>query len=700
MTCHIARVVCGTLACASASIAAAQDLPRAVARADSAPPQAAVGTFLRRNPVSLSGFSGLIFVPTGATTPSGSVDFTFDNTHNSLEIGHDVQQRGLQRNVFLVLGLFPRLTVGARGTLAQDAVHLDVRDLSVNVQLLARREGRVAPALAIGMQDIGQGARPFFQSKFVVATKTLGDRATATVGYGTGPKVLNGLFGGVAVALVPWATVLGDYDGTSTNGSLRLFPFPSLSDRLGVQPRIDLAWTKGREASIGAGFRTRLGGDGEALRGIASPGPDRPVGAAIRPTGPGAAPSEVSAAVAELVALGFENVRVGVSHAETGPTLMVEYENRRFNRDELDALGIVMAVAARHADRSVRRLRVTIRRVDLPVMAVETDLAGFNAFVEERLDAPSFATQLVISSAPERSVFEHAPGGPANVSRWKVDLFVRPRVETNFLTDLGVAEFRVSVLPDAYVQLGRGLVLNARGTIPVNTTKGFDRSLENQNADRLLLHQAMRLPGVDRPDVSALTQFSLGRFGYDAVGIANEMDISVADGRISIGSTLALFGKSPRQLDHSVALGTVRVRDVAWDVTAGLTAGRFRRGDVGGMADLSRMFGSTELAFFFRSTDFASSAGIRVGVPLTPARELKPGRIRPRLPDLHVQELQSTVLDSRPTLRRDVARPLATDQEIQRVFRARDRLQPATVRAHVETLRLAARRWVGYHPPS
>jgi hypothetical protein len=178
------------------------------------------------------------------------------------------------------------------------------------------------------------------------------------------------------------------------------------------------------------------------------------------------------------------------------------------------------------------------------------------------------------------------------------------------------------------------------------------------------------------------------------VGFSNETDVSLADGRVSLVSTLAVFGRTFGTPDHTMALGTARVRYPPGDLTASLTAGRFRNGDSGVLAELARQFGTTELALYLRSTSFQTIAGVRVALPLTPARELLPSRVRLRAPDLYTQEVQSTVFAPANVMRRDVARLLDTDHEIARVYRTRDRLQPLTVMAHVETLKEGWRRWL------
>jgi hypothetical protein len=125
-----------------------------------------------------------------------------------------------------------------------------------------------------------------------------------------------------------------------------------------------------------------------------------------------------------------------------------------------------------------------------------------------------------------------------------------------------------------------------------------------------------------------------------------------------------------------------------------VTAGQFIDGDQGVAADLSRFFGTTEIGVFLRHSDNGSLAGVRLGIPLTPAKELKPIRFRPRLPELFAYEQRTTVFTDRNIIRNDIGRVLRTDHEIERVYWNRDRLYPAYIRQHVDILKQAIRRWI------
>ena len=130
-------------------------------------------------------------------------------------------------------------------------------------------------------------------------------------------------------------------------------------------------------------------------------------------------------------------MRVGLA----GDTVTVAYENRVFNREEFTALGVVMGEVVRHAE-AARVMRVTILRVDLPVLRVTSSIEAFRAFVEGSLGTAGFAAQL---AAGEPSPAD--PGPPANPARFRADITVRPRIRALLLSEISVVETQVTALP-------------------------------------------------------------------------------------------------------------------------------------------------------------------------------------------------------------------------------------------------------------
>jgi hypothetical protein len=241
-------------------------------------------------------------------------------------------------------------------------------------------------------------------------------------------------------------------------------------------------------------------------------------------------------------------------------------------------------------------------------------------------------------------------------------------------------------------------VVNVRATMPVTQTEGFagqGRNYKDIELSRALVHQAVRLPlGSWSPSAMGMTQLSIGRFSQEEVGIANETALTLFEGLLFFKGTLAYVGSSYTDLDHLVALANGRVRYPLWDLTLSVTAGLFLDEDAGVVADLSRFFGNTEIGVFLRHSDNGSQAGVRLGVPLTPAKELKPWHFRLRLPELFTYEQRTTVFTDTNIIRNDIGRVLSTGHEIERVYWNRDRLYPMYIRQHLDTLKQAVRRWV------
>mgnify|MGYP003393334882 CR=1 FL=1 len=667
-----------------------------------------------RDSMSVWGLPGLVHVPIAATVPAGSLDVGYNVTRD-VDVFPGVDR---QKNFNFALGFLPRVTIGGRGTVATDSSRggLSVgslgddlaRDVSANVQVLLLEEGGWWPALAVGAQDIGgSGTASFFRSRYVTLSKSLFGRVRGTVGFGVGPDLLDGPFGGLELALNRFVTLLGEYDARVFNAGVRLFPLPEKFEAYGIpRPTVDVLWQDGRQVSWGISLRSTLG-EAKFQKQRTALAEKRYSRAPAAPTGDWSFQAMSEHLQALLIDRGLENVRVSVVRQEVMYTVVVEYENRRYNRDELDAVGLVLGLATLHTPPLMSAVSVIVREVNIPVLQVVTGTEAFLAFVNEQLSAHDFAQQLritqTVQALPSTAVQEATT--PLRSRSWlKVDAFLQPRIETKLFTEVGVADLRFSLLPDAFMQLTPGTVLNVRGVIPVTQTPGFgmtfgspgiERQLDDPVLDRALLHQAVSLPlGSWSPWAAGLAQLSIGRFNREEVGIAEETALTLLEGSLFVKGTVARVGSSFDALDRWMALANGRVRYSPWDLTFSVTAGRFLDGDQGVAADLSRFFGNTEIGVFLRHSDNGSLAGLRLGIPLTPAKELPPWRVRPRLPDLFAYEQRTTVFTDVNVLRGNIGRSLSTGHDIERVYWNRDRLYPVYIRQHLDTLKQAVRRWI------
>jgi hypothetical protein len=623
---------------------------------------------------SLAGLPGLFEVPAAISAPDRSAALAFNGIRTSSTPG-----QSQQRNGFVSFGFIPRLTLVARGSVMDNDLNMGMRDISATAQVLLAREGRWTPSLAVGAQDIG-GAAPNFEARYAVASKTFGGRARLTAGFGSGlgkaAYSLDGPFGGIEIAPCSWLHLIAENEGQRRNFGVRLAPLGDWGVRAGVEPTFDLLWREGQGRMAGVGLRVQTGAPFHRPDSARAPAPARP--STFPETGPGSLSDA-------LVRYGFENVRVTAAR----DTLVISYENRVFNRDEWDALGIVMAEAVRHA-RNANVMRITIHRLDLPVMQVISGMAAFGRFVDGSLDASAFAQQLAVTYPSQGQ-----EGRAANPSRFHLDLTVRPRVDALVLTEISVAESRLSLLPEARLQLARGLSMTGRRAIVVQKSRDFPDGHSNPNADQILLHAARNglpfAPGIP----GLISQLSVGRFGPEEVGAAAQFDAVLKGGGISLGGVAALFGDEVMKPRRSVALGSIRIRHAPMDLSFSLTAGRFLHGDVGAAGEVERRFGPSEVAMFVQSTDIATMVGARVSIPLSGTRDLRPGPVRARLPEYGDFSKWTQVLKDINAVRTDVARPLETGQDLARIVRGRDRLNEARLRRDLEALRESALRWSG-----
>ncbi|MBW7933785.1 MAG: YjbH domain-containing protein, partial [Gemmatimonadaceae bacterium] len=541
------------------------------------------------------------------------------------------------------------------------------------------------PALAVGIHDIS-GANALYTAKYVALTKSVAGRLRVTAGYGSGISLLDGPFGGIEFAPCRWMTLIAEHDGRRSSGGVRLHPFPALADRLGVRPSLDASWLGEQGFVAGVGLRLAAGPArqhrplparerAEAPRDAFAP-PDVPLDHAAR---------NVRDA---LVAAGLENVRV--LPVQDG-LLSVDYENRRWLLDDLDALGAVLGMVAANVPDSVAQVRLTVRKLDLPVLTVITALSPWRAYLNDPRSEGAFLRQLKIAYPPRTS--SSVEGAAVNRSQFRLDFSARPRVETLLLSELGALETRVAVLPEFTAQLGRGLAITGRRAVPVSQSANFITELADPGADRLLLHAAARLPqGLLPTGALGVGQLSIGRLGQRQVGAQWEQNVEIAGGRWAVGVTGAAYGETAARLEHSYVFGTVRWRRPQQDLEVSLQAGRYRFGDVGGVAEVSRRFGLAEVGFFLRATDLSSQAGVRATVPLSPRRQLRPAAVRVVLPDYfeHVEDV--TVFEPIPIVRTDVARTLDVGFGVEQGYNGRGWLNEATVRARAWALRNAALR--------
>ena len=90
-------------------------------------------------------------------------------------------------------------------------------------------------------------------------------------------------------------------------------------------------------------------------------------------------PARLGRLQAALVALGLERVRVGRVERHW----VVEYQNHRYGRHELDAAGLVLGLAAQAAPAEVERIVLSALKTGQPVMTLAVSAQAWRDFVRD-----------------------------------------------------------------------------------------------------------------------------------------------------------------------------------------------------------------------------------------------------------------------------------------------------------------------------
>ena len=629
--------------------------------------------------LSFAGGPGLFDVPTATTLPDGELGLSF----NRVWAPDSRPETDWQNNTMFSVTFLPRVTLTGRTAVRVVDGIADKRDLSANAQLLVAEERGWRPAVMVGANDLSGGAQ-LYTSTYAAVTKSLAGRVRLTAGYGQGRQLLDGPFGGVELAPCPWLTLIGEHAGVRGSVGVRLTPFPARTARAGLRISLDAARLPAQGWTGGIGVRWSAG-PARAHRPLASTAPETPARAVASAVAPSTNP--LGGLTAALTAAGLENLRVGQPSATA---LRVEYENRRWTLDDMEGLGTVLGIVSRLAAPEIRDVVLVVRVVDLPVLEVGTALAPFRAYLADPSAEAAFVEQLRVSLPAGGGADTAATS--SNRSRFRLDLSARPRLQHVSMFEVSALETRGSLLPEFEAQLAPGVVVSGRRNVELWRTDRF-LFFEDPGADRLLLHVARRMPERWAPAGGmSLGQLSVGRLGQQQVGAVWEQEATTADGRWSYGVTGALYGRSVATLDRSYAFTTVRWRLPGRELRTSISYGKYRFGDVGVLAEVTRRLGLVDVAFRLRSTDLTSQAGIVIGIPIAPRRQPRPAAVRLAAPDFYDFVAETVVFQSTNPIRADVARSLDTGHDLARGYAGRDWLRPGTVRARAWAIRNAALR--------
>ncbi|WP_167758710.1 YjbH domain-containing protein [Zemynaea arenosa] len=596
--------------------------------------------------LSTSGTSGGLNIPYGSVLPDGDVVIGLNNDREA-----EFTNRHRGQNYQMGIGLLPYVEVSGRlaNYPRNENRDLGTRDLSANIKFALPKLFRNQPDIALGRNDLGGGA-PTFRSNYVVVSDEFGP-LQVTIGRAHGASYLNGTFGGAALRL--WDTgvsALVERADRSTTAGLRfesaaLRRFGNVRASVSVQRAFGAHGPDGRSfdrSAVALQLAIPFGSNARAIRQVRPE--DEPVWtppprmAALASQQPGAAQAAAAAATAgaatpvpqividhaalqaHLAAAGLERVRIGLH----GTELVVEFENHRYNRNEADAVGVALGLAARAAPAEVSRIAVTVKKAGLAVYQVSVPAAAFAEFLrggEPYEVRPELAFAYRPAGADVRwlSSAESAHGW----SRIRID----PSLVKFVGTELGVFDYSLAANTQLFVPLWRGAELTASVVSTVaeseNVAHGFLGYAQQRNGVKAVMaSQAIWLGD------QVLNIVSGGRLQYGDLGLQNETTWFVPNRQDQVRLQVTRLQHKDyygyRSIQHYGSLSYLYFYQPL-DLTMELGYSRYVGGDRGPTFQMSRWFGDVQAQVYLRKSDIESRVGFSLAFPLTPRQGMMPG---------------------------------------------------------------------------
>jgi hypothetical protein len=396
----------------------------------------------------------------------------------------------------------------------------------------------------------------------------------------------------------------------------------------------------------------------------------------------------------KLTADGFQNVRVGARGEEL---LVVEYENSRYNYNELDGLGVAAGTVVDTIPSGFAELKLVLKKHDLRIVQLRAPLEEFRAFLHDPEHYADFNHALRITTNGEADEGVMFIAGPGNPSWLKSSLVVYPGLITYVATEVGTFDYLLSAKLDYYLNAWKGAVVNARWDVPITWTgnfyegKAYGDTRKKSQFERLMLFQTIKAaPGV-------MANFGAGMLLHNAYGTLNEVMWTPGEGTHRFRIKQAYVSSRDSQVEprkSEVYLGSYRYYFSPLDLSLEGTGGRFFENDKGFVIEIKRFFGDTAFSVFYRDARTPAQERVVVGgamisLPLTPRRDMKPYPLQVRGSEewSYHQETRIVTPGQFNFVSTSTGVEPILPYNLARVFYNRDRLSEPYIRKHLLRLR-------------
>lgn len=622
---------------------------------------------------SLNGYTGLINTSSAQVQAKGTVDIGYNN---QLDLVGEVYQNG--HNFIFSAGLFEGFEVS--GQIASSTMHdytfapteRQIRDLSFNAKYQLPFIPNDWFSLAVGGKDIG-GASNKYATYYAVGSKQLWN-FRFSAGIATSERLtgqMDGAFAGVEWQLFDWFSLQIEHDGEAENAAARItLPKKWLFDvgTLTLTSRFYSNSAYDEQGTYwGLNFTIPLFDDYDqsvvhsksatqvqsihavARYGVKQNKPPGVFGAAapiattpaLKNT-PNSNTMKVAALAtahltteadtalntltlntqafslkAALAADGFENILLGYNQQKQ---LIIKFENPVFNRNDIDAFGLVLGRIAEHVTEPGVEFNVQLAKYDMPLMSILGQVDHYRGFINGE-QSPDLTIQQGAMAIPKGVAWVGL--SRANPPYFKPRVTISPTLTNTYASDLGVIDFSLALRADIDLPLWQGGGVSVSGQVHVANSDDFEKNgpfkrlREHSGIDRAVLYQTFALP------FGLYNQTQVGYFQetYDYSGIINETAWLSAAGRHKVSANVGYFEYQNYNGNRDYKTMSYQYNWVEQDITFHATAGEFWSKDTGAKLESRFWFGDSYIGLFYENTS-AQKAGVSISIPLSSRKDM------------------------------------------------------------------------------
>ncbi len=651
--------------------------------------------------LATSGSRGGLTIPGPRSIPQGDAALSVSNYMEPAW-----SARSVHNNYLLGLGLWQGVELSGRiadyNNPPPPGVFLvtGIRDLSANLKWQLPTWWAAGPDIAVGMTDIGGGAVNF-SSRYFVVGDDLGPLSWS-LGYGRAsdarskPYALDGGFGGLEWRFgASGVSALVEHDSHQAHVGVRYHSDPIAA--LGQSQLVaslqrslngkDVLGVSNDATSFGVTLVMPLGRHAQRDR-RAQDVPELPTHAAAQAPGTSFSTQDLAERLhTSLTQAGLERVRVGA----LGNLWVVEFENTRYLQNEVDALGLVLGLAAEWAPPSVHNIRAVALKTGQAVQTAEAGVADIRAFLRRQAGLPNGLTVRDASAYDAEGVqWTSGVAGTPSARSW-VRLELGPVINYAVATEVGLFDYSLGAQASTFVPLWRGAEVVTQHVGRVSNSfnyepgQVFNNSLVREGLKTAAIQQTLWLaPGV-------LASVGAGRYQFDRDGVQGQLNWNVPGRDDVVRLRAAAYKADPAYPQQNVGSASYRWVPQA-NTWLEFGAQQYSDGTQGPSVVFTRWFGDVSVNVFYRKGGVSQFAGVELSFPLAPRQGMSPSPLQLAGVSQFQTGIRTRITDNNTNanlVQFDAVRDLALDYNLERRQLNAGRVGGQYVNSQLESLREA-----------